>query len=154
MSQTAVTPAPVTGSAAGVPFVAVPPTGGPRASAPVVAAWHLLDPPRTEAAFAAALPLDGLEAWRIYLGLPMSGSRLPDGGWEELMRLGFEDAVLKLQMPITYGAAEEFFPAFTELSRRLGFERGPIAFVGGSMGAAVAQLILAEADLDVRAAVS
>ena len=47
---------PVTGTAAGVPFLAVPPPV-PRPSAPVVVAWHLMDPPRTEAAFAAALPL-------------------------------------------------------------------------------------------------
>jgi hypothetical protein len=36
------------GTAAGVPFVAIPPAAGPRASAPVVLAWHLLDPPRSE----------------------------------------------------------------------------------------------------------
>ncbi|MDQ3931644.1 MAG: alpha/beta hydrolase, partial [Actinomycetota bacterium] len=102
----------ITGEAAGVPFVAVPPANGPRPSAPVVVAWHLMDPPRTEAAFAAAVPLDGLDAWRIYLGLPMSGSRLPAGGFDEVMRLGYEDAVLNLQRPVIYGAAEEFGPAF------------------------------------------
>jgi hypothetical protein len=47
--------------------------------------WHLMDPPRTEAALAAALPLAGLEAWRTYLGLPLSGSRMPPGGAEELL---------------------------------------------------------------------
>jgi hypothetical protein len=56
--------------AAGVPFVAVPPETGPRPAAPAVVAWHLQDAPRTEAAFAAALPLAGLDAWRIYLGCP------------------------------------------------------------------------------------
>src|SRR3977135_4737100 len=86
----------ITGQAAGVPFVAAPPANGARASAPVVVAWHLMDPPRSEAAFAAALPLDGLDAWRIYLGLPMHGSRLPSDGVEALMRLGFGDAGLNL----------------------------------------------------------
>ncbi len=43
-------------------------------------AWHLMDPPRTAAAFAAALPLQGLDAWRVYLELPLCGSRLPAGG--------------------------------------------------------------------------
>lgn len=66
-----------TGVAAGVPFVAVPPTAAAGRSAPVVVAWHLMDAPRTEAALAAALPLDGLDAWRIYLGLPLCGSRTP-----------------------------------------------------------------------------
>jgi hypothetical protein len=50
-----------------------------------VVVWHLMDPPRTEAAFAAALLLAGLEAWRTYLGLPLSGSRMPPGGAEELL---------------------------------------------------------------------
>jgi hypothetical protein len=50
-----------------------------------VVVWHLMDPPWTEAAFAAALLLAGLEAWRTYLGLPLSGSRMPPGGAEELL---------------------------------------------------------------------
>jgi hypothetical protein len=105
----------VTGTAAGVPFLAVPPDGGPGL-APVVVAWHLMDPPRTEAAFAAALPLAGLDAWRIYLGLPMCGARLPAGGFEELMRLGYEDAVLNLQGPI---AAEDDPAGFLDPARQL-----------------------------------
>src|SRR5690606_13993047 len=56
------------GVAAGVPYLLLPPALG-RGGAPIVIGWHLLDPPRTEAAFAAALPLDGLDAWRLYLGL-------------------------------------------------------------------------------------
>ena len=144
---------PVTGHAAGVPFVAVPPVGGPRPSAPVVAAWHLLDPPRTETAFAAAVPLKGLDAWRLYFGLPLSGSRMRAGGWEELLRLGYEDAVLKLDMPVVYGAAAEFPEAFRELRARLGFDPEAIGVMGGSIGAAVAQLLLAEGELDVSASV-
>jgi dienelactone hydrolase len=143
----------ISGQAAGVPFVALPPAGGPRASAPVVIAWHLLDPPRTEAAFAAQVPLRGLDAWRIYLGLPLSGSRLPAGGWDELMRLAHEDAVLNLHRPIVYGAAEELGPALVDLRRRLGIDSGPMGVMGGSAGAAVAQLVLAEAGLEIAAAV-
>jgi pimeloyl-ACP methyl ester carboxylesterase len=142
-----------TGVAAGVPFVAVPPSEGARASAPVVLAWHLLDPPRTERALAAALPLRGLDAWRVYLGLPLSGSRLPAGGPDELMRLGYEDAVMNIHAPVAYGAAEELAPAFAELRERLLLGDGPVGVMGGSSGAAVAQLVLAESDLDVRAAV-
>ena len=147
----------IRGVAADVPFLAVPPSSSPAPGAPVVVAWHLLDPPRTEAAFAAALPLAGLEAWRIYLGLPLSGARLPDGGFEELMRLGFEDAVLNLHGPIAAQAAEEFPNALAELRERLGLGRDPLAVVGGSIGSAVAQLALAEtapdAGIDVAAAV-
>ncbi|MBA2323102.1 MAG: alpha/beta hydrolase [Pseudonocardiales bacterium] len=143
----------VTGVTAGVPFVAIPPSAGPRPDAPVVLAWHLLDPPRTEAAFAAALPLDGLDAWRFYLGLPLSGSRLPAGGMDELMRLGYEDAVLNLYGPISEQAVAEAAPAYAELRARFGLGDGPLGLLGGSQGAAVAGLVLAEGVLDARAAV-
>jgi hypothetical protein len=136
--------APITGVAADVPFLAVPPPGGPRPDAPVVVAWHLMDAPRTEAAFAAALPLAGLDAWRIYLGLPMTGARLPAGGAEEVMRLGYEDAVLNLQGPIAAQGAEEFPAAWADLRGRLGLAAAPVALVGGSMGSAVAGLVLTE----------
>lgn len=143
----------ITGVAAGVPYVAVPPPGGPTATAPIVVAWHLMDAPRTEAAFAAALPLDGLDAWRIYLGLPMCGSRSPAGGDEELMRLGFEDAVLKLQGPVSEEAAGEFGAAFAQLRSQLDLGTGPVGLLGGSIGAAVVQLVMAEGDIEVNAAV-
>jgi hypothetical protein len=147
----------IVGTAAGVPFLAVPPETAPRPGTPVVVAWHLMDPPRTEAAFAAALPLRGLNAWRVYLGLPLCGARLPAGGAEELTRLGYEDAVLNLQGPIVSGAAEEFPAALAAVRAQLGLGRGPVALVGGSAGAAVAQLVLAEtgpaADIETRAAV-
>ena len=57
---------PITGVAAGVPFLAIPPSvgapapDGRRHAVPLIVAWHLMDPPRSEAAFAAALPLNGL----------------------------------------------------------------------------------------------
>jgi pimeloyl-ACP methyl ester carboxylesterase len=142
----------ITGTAAGVPFLALPPAGD-RATAPVIAAWHLMDSPRTEAAFAAALPLDSLDAWRIYLGLPLHGARLPEGGVEELMRLGYEDAVQNLFGPVSAQAAEEFGPALAELRERFGFRGGPIGVLGGSLGAAVAQLVIARGGVDVAAAV-
>jgi predicted alpha/beta hydrolase family esterase len=142
----------IAGTAAGVPFVAVPPSGDAE-SVPVVVAWHLMDPPRTETAFAAALPLDGLDAWRIYLGLPMSGSRLPEGGLDELMRLGFEDAPVNLQGPISAQAAAEFGPAFRELRERFGFAEQPAGLLGGSQGAAVALQVMAEGQVAPAAAV-
>ena len=141
------------GTAAGVPYVAFAPTGGPRPDAPVVLAWHLFDAPRTEDAFAAALPLDGLDAWRVYLGLPLTGKRLPAGGWDTVMRLGYEDAVLKLYAPSILGAAEEAVPALAALRAEHGIGDGPLAVLGGSAGAAVAQLVAAEAGLGARAAV-
>jgi hypothetical protein len=66
---------------AGVPYVALPAAGlkADREPAPLIIAWHLNDPPRSAAAMAAALPLAGVAAWRVYLDLPMHGKRqLPD----------------------------------------------------------------------------
>ncbi|MFW6090716.1 MAG: prolyl oligopeptidase family serine peptidase [Actinomycetota bacterium] len=143
----------ITGNAAGVPFVATPPAAAESDTAPVVVAWHLMDAPRTEAAFAAALPLDGLDAWRIYLGLPLSGARLPEGGYDELMRLGYEDAVLNLQGPVTAQAAAEFPAALDELRDRLGLGGGPVGVLGGSVGAAVALLAVTDSDVAIDAAV-
>lgn len=131
----------MTGTAAGVPFAVVPPSGN-REGAPVVVTWHLMDAPRTEVAMAAALPLDGLDAWRIYLGLPMCGARLPEGGPEELMRLGYEDAVMKMLGPVATQAAAEFLAAFAEIKDRFGVADGTVALAGGSLGAAVAQQVL------------
>jgi dienelactone hydrolase len=141
-----------TGTAAGVPFVAVPPASG-GADSPVVLAWHLMDAPRSEAAMAAALPLAGLDAWRIYLGLPMHGARLPEGGFDALMQLGYADAVMNLYGPISAQAAEESGPACAELRERFGFRDGPVGLLGGSLGAAVAQLVIAGGAFDVAAAV-
>jgi pimeloyl-ACP methyl ester carboxylesterase len=119
----------------------------------VVVAWHLMDPPRSETAFAAALPLAGLEAWRVYLGLPLTGARLPAGGFDELGRLGYEDAVLNLHGPVSARAAAEFGPAFAELRDRLALGNGPVGLLGGSLGAAVAQQVVAEQQADIAASV-
>lgn len=134
----------ITGEAAGVPFVALEPAGGARPDAPVVVAWHLLDAPRTERAFAAALPLDGLDAWRFYLGLPKTGARLPAGGLDEVMRLGYEDAVRHLHGAINLQAADEFPAALAALRERFGLASGAsLGVLGGSAGSAVALEVVA-----------
>ena len=144
---------PITGHAAGVPFIAVPPATGPRSEAPTVLAWHLHDAPRTEAAFAAAVPLAGLDAWRVYFGLPMSGSRMPSGGMDEVARLAYDDVILNVYEPLVSQAVGEFGPAFAELRERLGLGGGPLGALGGSIGAAVAQRVVAESGMDFTAAV-
>src|SRR4051794_16105062 len=50
----------ITGTAAGVPFTALPPAGAVDGPAPLIVTWHMLDAPRTDAAFAAALPMTGV----------------------------------------------------------------------------------------------
>ena len=141
------------GTAAGVPYVALPPAHGKRPDAPVVVAYHLLDAPRTPEAFAAAVPLDGLDAWKIYFGLPLSGSRLPAGGADELWRMLSADAVLKVHRHVTLGALREFPAAYAEACTRLGIDEGvPRGAMGGSMGGAAAQLVASETR-DISAAV-
>lgn len=143
----------ITGRAAGVPFVALPPPKGARTSAPLVLAWHLLDAPRTEFAFAAALPLEGLDAWRVYLGLPLCGSRLPAGGFDELQQRAADDAVRRLYQPIIEGAVEELPATLSALTDQLEVEPGRVGLLGGSAGAAVVQQALVQTRVDADAAV-
>lgn len=83
--------APLSGVAAGVPYLALPPAGDTR-RAPLVVAWGGLGSPGSEQAMAAALPLARLPAWRAYLPLLAAGA--PTGGPEELLRPGAEAQLL------------------------------------------------------------
>ena len=144
--------APIIGVAAGVPFVALPPEGNRKMRAPLVVVWHMVDPPRTEAAMASALPLAGVRAWKVYFGLPMFGARSPAGGLNEVMRLGAEDFVLKLFGPVVDQAAAEAPAAIKALQAQLPIDDGPIGLVGGSAGSAVVLRLLADGKLPVAAA--
>ena len=138
----------VVGVAAGVPFVARPPLHDP-VGAPLVVVLHLMDAPRTEVAMASALPMEKVAAWRVYLGLPMTGSRLPPGGVDEVMRLGYEDALMNLIAPVPEQAAAELPAAVGALRDELPVDGGPIGLVGGSAGGAAVLLALAEGPLPV-----
>ncbi len=140
----------IRGIAAGVPYVASPPATD-RADAPVVVGWHLMDPPRSEAALAAALPLAGLDAWRVYLGLPLTGLRAPEGGIE---KYAYQDAVLNVFGPIGFGAAAEFPAAYSALRSELGLGGGRLAVLGGSHGAVVAQQVATTTPVDAIVLVS
>jgi pimeloyl-ACP methyl ester carboxylesterase len=80
----------------------------------------------------------------VYFGLPMTGRRLPDGGFEELRRRIFEDAVLSVYRHVAGGAADEFPAAWAAVRAELGIAEGPIGVLGGSMGGMAAQLALAD----------
>lgn len=143
---------PISGVAAGVPFTALPPDGPSTGPAPLVIAWHLLDAPCTDAAFAAAVPLNDLPAWRIYLGLPMCGRRSAPNGQQAIVDLAREDIVLRYIDNLVRMAAGEFPAALAELRTRFDIADGPIAVVGGSLGGAVASLVLAEGPVPIAAA--
>src|SRR5215468_705249 len=143
----------VSGVAAGVPYVALPPAGRYQSEpAPLIIAWHLNDPPRSAAAMAAALPLAAAGAWRAYLDLPMHGRRQLPGGLEEFMALGYQDAVLKAFEPQVTQAVDEFPEVLAELRAQLPVTAGPIGVVGASVGALPAQLVLAGGAAQVAAA--
>jgi len=110
-----------TGTAAGVPYLAVPPPEGTE-NPGLVAVLHGLDHPNSEETMAATLPLQDVPAWRVYLGLPMSGKRSPEGGSEEIMRRASEDALMNVQAPVMEQAAEELPRAIEDLRRQLGVE--------------------------------
>ncbi|MBN6038192.1 alpha/beta hydrolase [Amycolatopsis sp. 195334CR] len=138
---------PITGTAAGVPFTALPPAGdGP---APLILTWHMLDAPRSDAAFAAALPMHGLPAWRVHLGMPMCGARMVDGSMDAGMALVREDVLMSFLYPFAKQAAEEFPAALASIRDQLPVDDGPIGVLGGSLGGAVALQVLAGTQVPV-----
>ncbi|WP_194818360.1 S9 family peptidase [Nocardia sp. XZ_19_385] len=142
---------PITGTAAGVPFTALPPEGV-EGSAPLLVAWHMLDAPRSDAAFAAALPMAGIPAWRVYLGMPFCGARMVDGRMDAGLELVQRDPLRAYTDRMISGAADEFPAALAALRDQLPVEDGPISIVGGSLGGGVALLTLARGEVAVRAA--
>jgi dienelactone hydrolase len=140
----------ITGTAAGVPYTALPPaTDGP---APLLVTWHMLDAPRTDAAFAAALPLAGVPAWRVHLGLPLCGARTPAGGIDAIIELARRDALTAFLAPIAHQAAAEFPAALAALREQLPVADGPVGILGGSLGGTVALAVLTAGQVPIRAA--
>ncbi|NYE44933.1 dienelactone hydrolase [Spinactinospora alkalitolerans] len=140
----------MTGTAAGVPYIAVPPpdTSEP---APMIVALHAFEPPRSEAALAGTLPLASLQAWKFYFGLPLFGARLPDGGVAEINRLGQTDYLIQLYGPVVEQAAAELSRAVTELRERFPVHDGPVGLMGVGAGGAAALLALAESRMPISA---
>jgi pimeloyl-ACP methyl ester carboxylesterase len=140
-----------TGHAAGVPYIAFAPERL-QPETPLIVLLHLMDPPRSERAMATALPLDGLDAWKVYLGLPMSGERAPAGGFDEIMRLAADDGLMNLLAPVVEQAAAELPAAVAALREQLSLPRAPLVLVGGSAGGAAVLLALMESNLEGAAA--
>ncbi|MEU5693898.1 alpha/beta hydrolase [Actinosynnema sp. NPDC020468] len=138
---------PITGTAAGVPFTALPPADG--GAAPLLVTWHMLDAPRSDAAFAAALPMRDLPAWRVHLGMPMCGARMVDGSTDAIVALFREDPLMAYLHPFVRQATEEFPAALASIRAQLPVDGGPIGVLGGSLGGAVALRVLADTDVPV-----
>ncbi|MCX4671100.1 alpha/beta hydrolase [Streptomyces sp. NBC_01381] len=138
---------PITGTAAGVPFTALPPAGG--GTAPLIVTWHMLDAPRSDAAFAAALPMSEVPAWRVHLGMPMCEARMVDGSMDAGLALLREDVLMSYLHPFVRQAAEEFPAALASIRAQLPVDDGPIGVLGGSLGGAVALRILTDTEIPV-----
>jgi pimeloyl-ACP methyl ester carboxylesterase len=141
----------ITGTAAGVPFTALPPAGAIDGSAPLIVTWHMLDAPRTDAAFAAALPMTGVPAWRVHLGMPMCGARMVDGRADAVVELARQDALMAFLAPFTHQAADEFPAALTALRDQLPVDDEPVCVLGASLGGAVALQVLTTQRIPIRA---
>ncbi|WP_116247686.1 S9 family peptidase [Nocardiopsis sp. FIRDI 009] len=142
---------PLTGTAAGVPYLALPPATT-DAPAPLVLALHAFEPPRGEAALAGAVPMTPLPAWRVYLGLPLFGARLPEGGVAEVNRRGERDYLVELFGPVVEEAAAELHRVTDALRALLPVTEDPVGLVGVGAGASAALLALAESRLPIGAA--
>lgn len=130
-----------------MPFTALPPAdGGP---APLILTWHMLDAPRSDAAFAAALPMADVPAWRVHLGMPMCGARMVDGSMDAGLELMREDVLMSFLWAFVRQATEEFPAALASIREQLPVGDGPIGVLGGSLGGAVALRVLAETDVPV-----
>ncbi|WP_327113978.1 alpha/beta hydrolase [Nocardia sp. NBC_01730] len=138
---------PITGTAAGVPFTALPPAGG--GAAPLIITWHMLDAPRSDAAFAAALPMHDLPAWRVHLGMPMCGARMVDGSMDAGLELLRKDVLMSALYPFVRQATEEFPAALASIRAQLPVGDGPIGVLGGSLGGVVTLRILTDTEIPV-----
>jgi acetyl esterase/lipase len=83
----------------------------------------------------------------------MMSTRLPEGGFDEVIRLSYTDVVLNVYKPVFAQASSEFPPALAELRQRFGIGDVPLGLIGGSAGAAVAQLVALESGVTARALV-
>jgi dienelactone hydrolase len=141
----------ITGTAAGVPFTALPPSGVTDGPAPLIVTWHMLDAPRTDAAFAAALPMTGVPAWRVHLGMPMCGARMVDGRVDAVIELIRKDPLMAYLAPFVHQAADEFPAALAALRDQLPVDDEPIGVLGASLGGAVALEVLTTRQIPVKA---
>lgn len=136
---------------AGVPLLLRPPANRDRHT-PLVLLWHGFGSPNCEADVAEALPLEHVEAWKAYLGLPLFGQR--SVGVEDLMRRQMEDYVLQLLLPVVEQAVQELPKVVKGLRSHCDLaSNSPLGLFGFSAGGLAALLTLAESHLPIQAVV-
>ncbi|HBB36320.1 MAG TPA: hypothetical protein DDZ80_00045 [Cyanobacteria bacterium UBA8803] len=138
---------------AGVPVVVCPPAN-PSLSAPLIVLWHGAGIPGSEEMLAETLPLEEVQAWKAYLGLPLFGKRLPVGGTDEITRRQLEDYVLRALLPTIEPAMQELPDVVRALQARFNIDdREGIGLFGFSVGGLAVLLTLVESPLRITTAV-
>ena len=136
---------------AGVPLLLRPPVKRDRQT-PLIMFWHGFASPKGEADIAEAFPLEQVDAWKAYLGLPLFGQR--SVGDEELMRRLTEDYVLQLLLPVVEQAVQELPKVIEELRSRCDLDsHSPLGLFGFSAGGLAALLTLAGDQFTIQAVV-
>lgn len=117
--------------------------------------WHGFGAPASESELMKALPLDDVAAVKIYLGLPLFGSRAPRGDSDTLAQRQMTDYASLIFEPVVMGAAKELPAVLDALqSRRCLRPNDRIGLFGFSAGGAAVLFALAERDVSVQAAVA
>jgi predicted esterase len=121
---------------------------------PPIVLWHGFGPPASEEAMMDGLPLDEVDAVKVYLGLPLFGARALAGGMKELARRQSEDVGLQVFKPVVVGAGNELPGVVAALQRGACMRRdGAISLIGFSAGGAAVLYSLAQGSVRVDAAV-
>jgi len=117
----------------------------PRVSMPPIVLWHGFGPPASESELMSRFPLDEVPAIKVYLGLPLFGSRAPAGGTDVLVRRQKEDVALLVFKPVVWGAVDEL-PSVVRALTRHGCMKAAdkIGLLGFSAGGTAALISLAE----------
>jgi predicted esterase len=125
-----------------------------QTKAPIIL-WHGLGPPKGPLELMQALPLDEVPAVKIYLGLPLSGSRAPVESDDSLASRQAKEFATLLFQPVVLGAATELDSAVQAL-QRLGCiaQRQRIGLFGFSAGGTAALIALADRKLEFSAVVT
>jgi dienelactone hydrolase len=124
----------------------------PNSHTPLILLWHDFSSPNGEADIAEAFPLEQIEAWKAYLGLPLFGQRF--AGIEELMNRQMEDYVLRLLLPVIEQAMEELPKVVDGLRSHCNLDSDTnLGLFGFSAGGLAALLTLAESNVPIQAAV-
>lgn len=135
---------------AGVPVIVHPPAN-PSLPAPLIILWHGFGIPNSEELLAEVLPLQEVQAWKAYLGLPSFGKRLPLGGIDEIERRYMEDYVLNLLLPTSEQAMQELPSVIEALQAKFPINnQQEIGLFGFSAGGLTALLTLLESPIPIK----